>query len=158
MGTSKSAAEFSQKIVKMGTLTQARAKATVDRGAFATKSIIVAEAASKGVTSASRIAGGKWGVGYDVKGFNNPTALVKIRGPFQLVERDTKPHTIGPRRRGRRSSGKKAVAFNGNVRRTVHHPGTHGKGIFAAAKKKAEATVPKIMAQSVIGGWRDALK
>jgi hypothetical protein len=94
----------------------------------------------------------------NVKGFNNPAALVRIFGPFHLVDRPTKSHEIGPRKKGRRRSGKKAVSFNGIARATVQHPGTKGKGTFPDAKKKASVAVPRIMAKSVVSGWRDALR
>ena len=156
MGTSTSAAQLSQKITKMATVTQRRQREVVNQGALTAKEIMLAEAASRGISPGSRIAGGKWGVGYDVKGFNNPTALVRYRGPFHLVDNPTKAHRIGPKRR--RGRGKKAVAFNGIVRRSVQHPGTRGKKSFPAAKKKAERAVPIVMSRSVIGGWRSALR
>jgi hypothetical protein len=150
--------KFAADITKMATITQRRQKLIVNEGAFLAKTIIIEEAASKGVTPASRIAGGRWGVRYDVRGTNNPTALVKVYGPFHLVDRRTKPHEIGPRKKGRRSSGKKAVAFNSLVRSVVQHPGTKGKGIFPAAKAKAHVAVPKIMGRSVVSGWKEALR
>lgn len=156
MGTSRSAAEFSRKITKMATVTQTRQRETVNMGALTAKELMVAEAGSRGVTPGSKIAGGKWGVGYDVKGFNNPTALVRYRGPFHLVDNPTKPHRIGPKRR--RGKGKQAVAFNGAVRRSVQHPGTPGKRSFPAAKTKALVAVPRVMSRSIISGWRSALK
>jgi hypothetical protein len=159
MGTTTDPAKFAAKIEKMATVTQRRERLIVNEGAFATKQIIIAEAASKGVQTTSRIAGGRWGVGYDVKGFTNPSALVRIRGPFHLVDSPPRPHTIGPRRRGRRRTGKKAVAYGpGSVFRSVQHPGTKGKSIFPAAKLKARLAVPKVMSRSVISGWREALR
>jgi len=158
MGTSKSAAEFSSKIVKMGRITQARAAQTVGKGALATKEIIIETAESRGVSRTSKIAGGKWGVRYDVRGFNNPSALVKIFGPFHLVDGPTKAHQIGPRRKGRRRTNKSAISFNGVARASAQHPGTRGKRIFPQAKVTAQRVVPRVMSQSIVSGWRDALK
>lgn len=156
MGTSKSAAEFSARIVRLATVTQANQKVVVTNGALLAKEIILGEFAARGVSKDSRIAGAKWGVGFDVKGFNNPSALVRVRGPVQLVDSPTKPHTIRPRR-GRRG-GKKALAFNGVVKASAQHPGTKGKRAFPAAKTKARIAVPRVMGQRVIGGWRAALR
>lgn len=158
MGTSTSAAQFAGKIQKAATVTQRRQRETVDMGALTAKEIIIAEAGARGIQPTSKIAGGRWGVGYDVKGFNNPTALVKVRGPFHLVDSPTKPHKITPRRRGRKASGKKAVAYGGEAFRSVNHPGTKGKESFPAAKKKAAIVVPKVMARSIVSGWRSAIR
>lgn len=180
MGTSRSAGEFSQKIVKMATVTQTRQKQTVEQGALTVKEIIIATAAAKGVTPQSRIAGAKWGVRYDIKGFNNTTALVKVLGPFHLVDRDTTRHKIfrkTSRARGRGSSrankqsrlneafgGKGAYTGgalklgDGSFRRVVDHPGTKGKGIFDASKAQAEIAVPRVMGRSVVSGWGQALR
>ena len=180
MGTSRSAAEFSGKIVKMATITQTRQKQTVEQGALTAKTIIIAEAAAKGVSPQSRIAGAKWGVRYDIKGFNNPTALVKVLGQFHLVDRDTARHKIyrkAARVRGKGSSRinkaqKLAEVFggtgaykagalklgDGSFRRVVDHPGTRGKGIFDASKAQAAIAVPRVMGRSVISGWGQALR
>jgi hypothetical protein len=155
MGVSNTPAQLSAKLNKAAAVIQKDRKVAVGAGALATKKTILAEAASKGVTPSSKIAGGKWGVRYDVKGLIHPTALVKVWGPFHLVDNPTKAHEIAPRKRARRGSGgrKKAVAFNGIVRARVRHPGTSGKKTFPAAKKKAALVVPKVMAESILTGW-----
>lgn len=180
MGTSHSSAEFSRKIVKAATATQQRAKMSVEQGALTAKTIVVAEASAKGLTPGSRIAGAKWGVSYNVKGFDNPTALLKVTGAFHLVEGDTKAHRIyrkGQRKRGRGSSrinkqqilsevfggtgaytGGSLKLANGSFRKVVNHPGTKGKGIWAGAKPKIRAAVPRVMAQRIIGGWREVFR
>lgn len=158
MGTSTDPKKFVANINRMATITQRRQVQIVGEGALLTKEIILAEAASSGVSPTSKIAGGKWGVRYNVKGFNNPAALVRIFGAFHLVDRPTRAHEIGPRRKGRRRSGKRAISFNGVARASAQHPGTRGKGIFPDAKAKASVAVPRVMAKSVVSGWRDALK
>lgn len=157
MGTSRNPAEFSRKITNLATVTQRSAKEAVAQGALTTKEIIIAEAASKGVSSTSKIAGGRWGVRYDIKGFNNPSALVRIWGPFHLVDSPTKAHKITPRR-GRRRSGKQAVSFDSSAYASVQHPGTPGKQIWPAAKAKAHVAVPIVMSQRVVGAWRSAIR
>jgi hypothetical protein len=181
MGTSKSAAEFSRKLVQAATITETRAKASIQQGALTAKTVVLAEAGSKGLSPGSRIAGGKWGVRYDVKGTgSNPTALLKVTGAFHLVESDTKAHPIyrkGQRAKGRgstRANRQQALAeafggtgaytggslrlADGSFRKVVHHPGTKGKGIWKAAKPKIERAVPTVMAQRIIGGWREAFR
>lgn len=180
MGTSKSAGEFAEKITKMALVTKERQKQVVDQGALTGKEIIISQAAARGVSLNSRIAGGKWGVRYDTKGFNNPTSLLRITGPFHLVENDTRPHAIyrraarvrgrGSRRANRANQLAQAfggvgaysggsLKFNGSVyRKVVDHPGTKGKHIFRDAKKKIGKAVPVVMSQRIVGGWRSALQ
>lgn len=49
--------------------------------------------------------GAKVGVRYDIKGAANPTALVFMFGPAQLIERDTKAHEIIGRSVGKLKKG-----------------------------------------------------
>lgn len=180
MGTSRSPQEMVRKIESLATVTERKAKAILGQGALTGKEIILAEAASRGVLPQSKIAGGKWGVRYDIKGTKNPVALLRITGPFQLVERDTAPHMIY--RRSARARGRGAKRINrqatlnqvfggrgaytggamkfpdGQFRHVVHHPGTKGKGIFKAAKAKAGKAVPIVMSQRLSGFWADALR
>jgi hypothetical protein len=158
VGTSSSIAELAGKFTKAAATMQKDRKIAVGAGAFATKKIILAEASRKGVTPTSKIAGKKWGVRYKLAGSVDPSALVAINGPFHLVDNPTKAHQIGPRTKGRRKSGKKAVSFGGIARATVKHPGTQGKGIFPVAKAKARIVVPKIMAESVINSFGRTFK
>lgn len=179
MGTSRSAAEFADKITKLATVTQARSKEAVSQGALTGKEIIVAQAAVRGVSLTSRIAGGKWNVRYDVRGFNNPTAFLRITGPFHLVENDTRAHPIYRRAARARGRGSKrinterrlaqafggtgaysggAMKINGDFRRVVQHPGTKGKHIFRDSKKKIGKAVPVVMSQRIVGGWRSVIR
>lgn len=179
MGTSTSAAQFADKITKAATVTQRRQKLTVEQGALVAKEIVIAEAASNGVSPTSKIAGAKWGVRFDVKGFNNPSALLKVVGPFHLVEGDTRAHRIYrkvARKKGRGSARiNKQQALNevfGGVgayrggalklpegfRRVVNHPGTKGKGIWKSSQPKIRKAVPRVMSQRIISGWREAFR
>lgn len=180
MGTSRSAAEFSRKITRAATATQTRRKITVSEAALTAKEIVVATAASRGVTQQSRIAGARWAVRYDVKGFNDPAALLKVVGPFHLVESDTRAHKIYrrvARVKGRGSSrlnrqakfdqvfgGKGAYKggslklADGTYRKVVNHPGTSGKNIWSDSKKVIGRAVPRVMAQRITAGWREAFR
>lgn len=166
--------------MRAATATQVRSKMSIEQGSLAAKEIVVATAASKGLTRDSRITGAKWAVRYDVKGFNNPTSLLKVTGPFHLVESDTKAHQIyrkGKRVKGRGSSRiNKAQALaevfggrgaysggslkltDGSYRKVVKHPGTKGKHIWEDSKKIIRRAVPTVMAQRIIGGWREVFR
>lgn len=74
--------------------------------------------------------GAKVGVGYDMKGSANPTALVRARGPLHLIESNTAAHPIRPRKRGKRVLANQASGF-GPVASVANHPGTTGKHPFA---------------------------
>lgn len=102
--------------------------------------------------------GVKVGVGFDVKGVQNPTAIVQARGPLHLIERDTKAHPIAPRRRrGKRALGNEGRGF-GPVA-SAQHPGTKGKHPFeegvnagiAPAMRAADAVLGKTMFKVVRG-------
>lgn len=69
--------------------------------------------------------GTRVGVRYDIKGFKNPTSLIRAFGPVHFVERGTKPHRI-PKQRNR---GRKryAVIPGVGVRDNAMHPGSTGR-------------------------------
>ena len=70
------------------------------------------------------------GAKYTVRGTTNPTAVVKATGPLQLLERDTKPHTIAPRPRRGQTKRRALRLANGAFVAGVNHPGTKGKEPF----------------------------
>lgn len=157
MGTSNSAAEFAGKMNRVATSIPRAAKTGVSESALRGKQTILAVAASRGVTPSSRIAGAKWSVGYDIKGTTRPTALLRIRGPFHLVEGPTREHEIKAGQRGRRRNRKKALAFNGLVRTRVHVRGTSGKYIFRDAKKRIVNDTPPAVMKHVVSDISKAL-
>lgn len=163
MGTSHSSTEFVKKINNLGTFTQRRQVASVSEGALTAKTVMVASAAAKGLGPGDKLAGRKWSVRYDVKGTNNPTALVRYLGPFHLFDNPTDPHPITPKldrsgRRVRGRGGKRALNIGGNIRANATHPGTHGAKSFPAAKVIAGKRVPRVMANVIRGGWLQAMK
>jgi hypothetical protein len=102
--------------------------------------------------------GRKVNVGFDIIGSVNPTALVSAKGPFPLIERNSRAHFLGAKKvyRGTRRktpymnrNGEKKVRYsvmaegpsqytgsrplkvNGNWRQGPWaHPGTRGKHVF----------------------------
>jgi hypothetical protein len=160
VGTSRSTAEFVKKINDIGHATDRSRRAVVSDGALTAKKLMLAAAATRGVTPGGKIAGKKWGVSYNVVGTETPSALVRFTGPFHLVNNPTKAHQIVPGGRGgRRRSRKRALNIPGiGPRAYATHPGTPGKFIFQAAKPIAHRTVPQVMAASMKGAWRRALR
>jgi hypothetical protein len=98
--------------------------------------------------------GGKLGVRYNLKAAgDSPSATVKATGPWQIIERDTKGHTIQPRKKGKR----KALRLpNGGFRRSVPHPGTRGKHPWEKGVKASGPKVSKVMATRYVKAVGDA--
>lgn len=156
MGTTNSVDEFAGKITKLATTTQKRSELIVRSGANATKGIMLAAAASRGVKPGGKLAGKSWTVRYDLTRGAEPSALVRFTGPFHLVNNPTKAHEIVAGK-GRRKKAK-ALRIGENVRASAQHPGTRGKHIFEAGRDTSGRTVPRIMAAQLVQGWREVLQ
>lgn len=116
----------------------------VGRSAFAAKRAIQRQSGYASRLSGVGRSGARLNIRYDLKGHGlNTTALVRATGPFHLLERPTKAHTIAPRR-GRRGGGKRAVVTPYGPRASVQHPGTSGKHPF---EKGVNASLPAIRAE-----------
>lgn len=145
MGTSRTPLELAVKLATYERLVEVANKDGVAKAALFVTTAIRTQ--TKAVVPSMRLSGvgrsgAKIGAGFDMIGVTNPTALVRARGPFHLIERDTKPHTIGPRRRRR---GGKAIRMEGGaVRRSVEHPGTKGKHPFERAVRASIPLVPLV--------------
>ncbi|MCA1569785.1 MAG: hypothetical protein LC798_05570 [Chloroflexi bacterium] len=85
--------------------------------------------------------GARVGVRFDMRGDD---AVVKATGPLHLLERDTKAHTIKPKR-APKGRGGGIVMPDGSVRRSARHPGTKGQHPFErgmeAGRDKAARTI-----------------
>lgn len=78
--------------------------------------------------------GGKLGVKYTVSA---DSAVIRETGPGHLIERSTKPHRIGPKRR-------RGILIRGvGVRAWAQHPGTAGKATWAKGRAAAEPVIRK---------------
>lgn len=84
--------------------------------------------------------GAKVGVGYDVKGTKNATALIRARGPFHLVERDVRRHDIAPKRvKTGRNRGPKALTIKGRFAASAKNAGgSKGRHPFEHGAKAAQ--------------------
>lgn len=151
---SNSAIEMAGKFQASALAMQNGTREGVFAGALAAKRIFIQSAAAAGLSKGSRVAGGRWGVGF--KMFPNavvPSARVSFRGPVHLVDRATRPHgPILPRRRGRR-----AILTPHGPRASAQHPGTSGKGFFDKGKAVIFASVPKVVKDAnrrrLVGIW-----
>lgn len=139
MGTSRNATELGLKLRKAGGAIDGAAKDGVRKAALLVKTSVVSEMG--GVKSLRGVGrkGARIGVRFDVKGTGNPTALVRATGPFHLLERDTKPHEITPKR-------KQALKIGRGFASSVWHPGTRGKHPWEKGINHAKPLVPRVMA------------
>lgn len=135
-----SPAEFTRRMSRLGSELQGATKDAVGKAALdltqsARRNITVASGGDSRLSHVGK-RGAKVGARYDVKGTQNPTALVRALGPLQIIERDTQAHDIvaGRTRTGRvRRGGAKALNTPHGPRASVHHPGTRGKHPFGKA-------------------------
>jgi hypothetical protein len=92
--------------------------------------------------------GAKIGARYDIKGQREPTAIIRATGPAQLVEHDTKPHEIRPRRR--RGGKAKALRFaDGAFARSARHPGTRARKPYERGYLKTKNQTGQIFDKEV---------
>ena len=104
-------------------------------------------------------AGKRVGAKYTLKGVGgNTSAVVKATGPLQLLERDTKPHKIAPRRRRGQAKAKALRLANGKFAATVNHPGTKGKEPFGRGVVRTRGDTGPIYDREVQAAIRAALR
>lgn len=156
MGSSSSPDELAAKLFKAGAGIDKASRDGLAKSALLVKSSVVAELG--GVTRLRGVGkkGSRIGVRYDLRGDGaTQHAEVKATGPFQLIERDTSPHEIGPKGKKRGRNGQSAVRLaDGGFRRRVHHPGTTGKHPFARGVARAAPLVPETMMAEQIKSLR----
>ena len=93
--------------------------------------------------------GAKLGVGFNVKGVYNPTALFNPRGPVALNEYGARPHIVWGKikRTGRQ---RRMRMPDGGFRNVVPHPGTRGKKSWACGREKGTKPAVDRMRKSMI--------
>lgn len=151
MGTSRSGHQLAGKIAKAAASLSEAERAGVRAAALTATRIIRGEIRS--VVSSGRLSGvgrrgARVGARFDVwKSAKDPSALVRATGPLHLVENDTAPHKITPRRRrGRRRALRLA---DGGFARSVNHPGTKGRSPFARGAANAAAPAAAAFRQEI---------
>ncbi len=140
--------QVAAKMNQVADATKKAARATVVSAAMQSK-IVIASGAPSRLRNVGK-SGGKLGVRYTISGGDlNPSAKLRATGPWPIIESDIGPHRIGPKKRrgGARSGRGGGVSTPGGVFRSVHHPGTHGKHLWAKGVAKAEPVAAKEMSQ-----------
>lgn len=148
-------AQFQAKIARFALTLPTQLRAGTEQTALAVTTILRAEiaAASGGDSRLSGVGkrGVRVGARYDIKGFTNPTALIRATGPLHLLTWDTKPHLI-PRQRGsvkRRRRILFAEGYGHPVRGPIEHPGTKGKHPWEHGLTKARPIAPAAYRRAV---------
>lgn len=106
MGDYRSVRDLSTAIRAYGTATQTASKSMVNRAAINAKQVLESEVKSAvgpeqrmsnvGSARTKQTGGAKLAVSYDIKGRNNPTALIQAVGPWGLIENGSPAHEILP--------------------------------------------------------------
>lgn len=141
MAASTSPAALAAKFAQLQAGLAGATRAGVTAGALLVTTSVRAQlrrAAPSGRLKGVGRSGARISVGFDAPRSDvRPGALIRMRGPAHLIERDTKPHEITPRRRG-----VKALSTSHGPKATVkRHPGTTGKHPF---EKGVAAVAPKV--------------
>ena len=156
MGISKSGAELANKLQKAARASGKANRQAVSAAALAYKEATLASGASdtggdlrmshwgwspvKGTYRAPKL-----GAYYDVKGYENATALLRPKpiGLWVYLEGGARPHAITNRTRGR--NRRKALALQGGgFAKAVNHPGTRGKKSWSRGLKAGEPQALRI--------------
>lgn len=150
MGTSKSGAELAGKLFNAGNTVGNATRIGLLAGGRHVKSVALAQLAVAGIKSGRMSGvgrnGARVGISYDIVKADGDEAAVRVaaKGPLHLLERDTRPHAIEPRR------GEALQFDNGKFRSYVlRHPGTKGKHPWEKALKIALPQVPKEIQRNV---------
>ena len=175
------ATDLAGRLQTLGTTIQAARRETLTDMSLVTKDIYVEGVEAAGWDRGSSIS---WGVGFDIVGTSNPTALVAGRGPLQWLERGTEPHVVTPKgfvgsRRNRTAragsfdiatratgnrlsaakvarGGRQAVRYVGKIRRVAYHPGTDASPFFEDVKTRSTHAALEVLRVSMRGAIRRA--
>lgn len=162
-GKGLTASEVSGRIYGMADGVVSARREAIFQTALAAKAIHVSHIRRAGVETLSGMGGAKIGARFDVKGFKNPTALVKATGPAHIVNNPTVGHGIASRRFGgsRKRRGQRALSrqlgrfIPGAGIRTpfgpkawVSHPGTRGKGFWQKGQREVARKTPELYMKS----------
>ena len=156
MGTSATGEQLASKLVGFGTQLPTINSRAISEAALAAKAVMLSDVARAGASSLSGVgrSGSRIGVGYDVKGGINATAIVSYRGQAHLANNPTRAHEITPRAGRRGRQGKRALSTPNGAYARVQHPGTRGKKFFEDSQPKVAAQTPRIFNREVNRGLR----
>lgn len=139
MGTSRSWAELDSKLTRLAHEYADLPNTIVPEAALVAKRAVMGLAPDRlrGVGKN----GAKLSVAYNVSHGATTQALVFARGPWQLIEEDTRAHRIPRERASSRGRRRYAVIPGVGPRAYANHPGTKGKHPW---RKGIEASRPVI--------------
>ena len=160
MGSSSSAVELGAKLQRAGTAVAQGGRGGVEKSALFAKGAMLGGAASAGLRDGAlvgrdRARPAKHGVGFNVVGKTNVTALVKYRVPriATIFNSGARPHVISRRRDPfgvlKFGPGRRDFAMG-----PVRHPGVAGRNFWPAVKAKVYGT----SRQNVVTGVTSGLK
>lgn len=148
MGRSSSPADLTRKIRQAGGAINGAARDGVFKSALLVKASVMSELRTTRLSGVGK-RGAKVGVRFNVRGRTNPTVLIGATGPFHLIERDTRAHTITPKRKRR------AIVIPGvGPRAYAKHPGTRGKHPWRSGVNKAIPRVGRVMREEQFDSLR----
>lgn len=145
--------DLADKLVQGGRNVTRANRVGVEKACLAGKTVMLANLVAalgpdRRMSGVGRSGGARVGVGYDVRGFQNPVGIISYRGPAHLANNPVAPHEILPRGRqftakGNRRRGAQALSPKGRpwAAASAQHPGTKGK-------KFHEKSEPVVLAQS----------
>ena len=137
-------------IAQIGGAVQKGDAETLKAGSLVAKSRfeVARDRATGGDGRLSGMRRGRLGVSFKIAGRE---AIFRATGPWQIVEGDTSPHLIRPRR-------KRAVVIPGvGPRRFANHPGTTGKHPWAKGSGEAVKPAAAVMRTRILRIVRSAM-
>ena len=139
-------AQFAARCGKFPAALEQARKAGTKKSALGMTTAI--RATTRSVAPGGMLAGvGRKGAKVGMKAEEGPSGdwLVKATGPYQLIERNTRPH-----REPAASRRRKVLLIPGvGYRQSVHHPGTKGRHPFERAVDAYGPQVPKVFDREV---------
>lgn len=160
MGVSRSGKELADKLDRAARNIDAAGKRGVRETSLVMKTSVTRELGAAGVKGGrlSRVGknGARLSVGFNIKTFGgNPTSLFRARGPWQIIENDSKPHPIAAKKKRGRDNSQAAIKLaDGGIRRSVNHPGTRGKHPWAKGVAKGIPLAGRAFQQGAAESFR----
>lgn len=140
MGESRNSTQLAGKVIKVATIAGAANRKAVSAAALVTKRTMLGYARRDTggdlrlsrwgrATAPGQRKGIKLGAGYDVRGYERATALLRARpnGPWRVLNDGAPPHDIG---RKKRSKAKALYLGNDKFAARVKHPGRRPRGTW----------------------------
>lgn len=114
--TSRSSAELAGKFYDLAAAIPRANRDAVENAALFAKEEFIKGGVAAGLTPGGnlpRASKARWGARYDIKGFKNPTALVRYVGPVHWAFKGTERHFIAARQLGNFRQGRRTKVVHG---------------------------------------------